>query len=84
MKALFFTLTILLHLLFVLTLKLLDDKIIIAIFLGCLILGLIIKIIEKNKKSLLSDIGWGLFYGSITSSALVITFLFWLANALSR
>lgn len=85
MKALFFILTISLHLLCILALKLLDDiKIIIVIFFVSLILGVIIKLTEKNRKSLLSDIGWGLFYGSITSSVLVITFLFWLAYALSR
>ena len=85
MRALFFILTISFHLLCILTLKFLDDfKLIIMIFCGCLISGLIIKLTVKNKKDLFSNIGWGLFYGSITSLIMIIIFSFWLTFALSK
>lgn len=85
MKYFVFVLTLLLHFIAILTLKLLDNFFpIIAIFLGSIVFGLIILITTNDKGSNRRKIGWGLFYGSITSLTLTIAFTIWLNYALSR
>jgi uncharacterized BrkB/YihY/UPF0761 family membrane protein len=64
----------------VVSLKLLDNFwLIIALLFLCLAVGGVVHFTNKNKKtSTVNSIGWGLFYGSITSLALIIIFMIWL------
>ena len=81
MKYLYLIVTILLQFLSVVTLKLLDSfYLIIAIFILCLLIGGLINFSKKDtKKDMTIAIGWGLFYGSLTSLGLVIVFMIWLS-----
>ena len=81
MKHLFLIATIILQFLSVVTLKLLDNfYLIILIFILCLVIGGLINFSNKDtKKEMTNAIGWGLFYGSLTSLGLVIVFMIWLS-----
>jgi|GEM_PF-4783819 len=81
MKYLFFTVTIALQFLSILTLKLLDSFwLIIAIFLLCLVLGGVLNFSTKKANTgITHTLGWGLFFGSMTSLALVVVFIIWLS-----
>ena len=80
MKYFFLTLTIALQFLSVLTLKLLDSfYLIIEIFLACLLIGAIINFSKADYNPTTIKIGWGLFYGSLTSLGLIIVFMIWLS-----
>jgi hypothetical protein len=81
MKYLFFFATIALQFLSVTTLKLLDSfGIIIAIFILSLVVGGIMNFSNKAPGTTKTNhIGWGLFYGSLTSLGLVLLFIVWLS-----
>jgi hypothetical protein len=80
MKYLFLIATIALQFLSVLTLKLLDSfGLILGIFVLCLLVGGIIHFSKKNTNLTIANIGWGLFFGSLSSLLLVIVFTIWLA-----
>jgi hypothetical protein len=69
-------LTLIAHISVLLTFKLLDDfNLIITIFSISLICGFLLKLYAKNS---LKKVGWGLFYGVITSLILVGGFMIWL------
>ena len=51
-----------------------------VIFILCLVVGGLINFSKKDtKKEITIAIGWGLFYGSLTSLGLVIFFMIWLS-----
>jgi len=78
-KIISFLLTLLIQFLSILTLKLLDNfYLIILIFIACLITGYIFRT-NTSSTSVKKEIGWGLFYGSITSLLLTIVFIIWLS-----
>lgn len=78
-KIISFLLTLLIQFLSILTLKLLDNfYLIILIFIACLITGHIFRT-NTSSTSAKKEIGWGLFYGSITSLLLTIVFIIWLS-----
>jgi hypothetical protein len=84
MKYFVFALTLIGHFIAILTLKLLDNFFpVIFILLGSVVFGLI-TLTTNDKKSKRRKIGWGLFYGSITSLTLTIAFMIYLNYALSR
>jgi uncharacterized BrkB/YihY/UPF0761 family membrane protein len=68
------------QLILVVSLKLLDNFwLIITLLFLCLAVGGVLHFPNKNKKtSTVNSIGWGLFYGSITSLSLIIIFIIWL------
>lgn len=68
------------------TLKLLDSfPFIIGIFISCLVIGSILYFSnDDTKKSVANQIGWGLFYGSLTTLALVVIFMIWFSFNLPR
>jgi hypothetical protein len=71
-------LTLIAHISVLLTFKLLDDfNLIITIFSISLICGFLLKLYAKNS---LKKVGWGLFYGVITSLILVGGFMIWLES----
>jgi hypothetical protein len=72
-----FALTLIVHISILLNFKLLDDfNLIITMYTISLVGGLLLKLYAKNN---LKKVGWGLFYGAITSLILVIGFIIWLA-----
>ncbi len=81
MKYLFLVATIALQFLSVVSLKLLDSFwLIIAIFILSLIVGGVMNFSNRETKNAkTNNIGWGLFYGSLTSLGLVIIFTIWLS-----
>jgi hypothetical protein len=80
MKSIFLVATIGLQFLSVFTLKLLDNFfLIIGIFIFCIAIGGIINFSKPTKNSTIKNIGWGLFYGSLTSLGLVTVFMIWLS-----
>jgi hypothetical protein len=82
MKYFYFALTLLLHFVSILTLKLLDNYLpIILIFIGSLFLGVILKFSESIK---VRNIGLGLMYGSLTSLILTIGFMILLSYSFSH
>ena len=73
MKYLFFAITIVLQFLSLLSLKLLDNfYFIVAIFVLCIFFGAMLNFSKSETNSLKSNIGFGLFYGSLTSLMVVI------------
>jgi hypothetical protein len=74
MKYMFLITTLGLHLLVFLTLKLLDNPgTIITIYISSLVIGLILKLQKyKSNRQKIYEIGWGIFYGSLTSLGIVI------------
>ena len=79
-EILFLIVTVALQFLSVLTLKLLDNFfVIIGIFILSLLIGGLIKFSKTTKKSIVANIGWGLYFGSLTSLGLVIIFMIWLS-----
>ena len=83
MRYFVFVLTLILHFITILTMKLLDNFFpIIAILLGSIVLGFIL-ISTDDKGSQRWKIGWGLFYGSTTSLTLTIVLTIYLSYALS-
>ncbi len=71
-------LTLLIHISIIAIFKLLDDfSLIITVYIISLVCGLLLKFYSKNS---LKKIGWGLFYGSITSLILVGGFMIWLES----
>lgn len=81
MKYIFLAATIALQFLSVFTLKLLDSFwLIITIFILALVAGGVMNFSNrKTGTTKTKNIGWGLFYGSLTSLALVILFMIWLS-----
>jgi pheromone shutdown protein TraB len=81
MKYLSFFATIGLQFLSVLTLKLLDSFwLVIAIFILTLVVGGVMNFSRRETETTMANtIGWGLFYGSLTSLGLVLLFTIWLA-----
>ena len=73
MKYLALIATLGLHFLAVLTLKLLDNpSTIIIILISSLTIGLVLKSRKGNQKiDNAYKVGWGMFYGSVTSLAIV-------------
>lgn len=79
MKLIFYISTLAIQFLSIVGLKLLDNFIVIIIlFLGCLTFGIKFHFYSKPNEKRINDIGWGLFYGSITSLILTILFIIWL------
>ncbi len=73
-----FILTISIQFLAILSLKLLDNFfLIIMIFIACLLGGRSMKS-SSSSNSQKKEIGWGIFYGSLTSLTLTIVFIIWL------
>ena len=80
MKYIFLLATLVIQFLSVLTLKLLDNiSLIVGIFCGCIIIGGFIMFSKKGRSSQLKNIGWGLFYGSLTSLVVIMLFMLWLS-----
>jgi hypothetical protein len=80
MKYIFLATTIALQFLSVLTLKLLDSfYLIIGVFILCVVVGGIINFSQPTNNSTTKNIGWALFYGSLTSLGLIIVFMIWLS-----
>ena len=81
MKYLILVITLVLQFISVMTLKLLDSfALIIAIFLMCLVVGGFMNFAKRESvKTKTNIIGWGLFYGSLSSLGLVILFTIWLS-----
>ena len=80
MKYIFLIATLALQFLSVLTLKLLDNfPVIIGIFILSIVVGGLIKFSKPSTNLTIANIGWGLFYGSITSLGLIIAFTIWLS-----
>ena len=76
LKKISLILTLLVHILIVGVFKLLDSfSLIFSIYFTFLIIGFLLKFYSKNK---FKEIGWGLFYASITSIIFVGSFLIWL------
>ena len=73
-----FILTISIQFLAIISLKLLDNFfLIIMIFIACLLGGRSMKS-SNSSNSQKKEIGWGIFYGSLTSLTLTIVFIIWL------
>lgn len=76
-KIISYILTLILQLLLIL--KLLDSFFLNSIaFIVCLASGLIMNTVKSDNK-IIKDIGWGLFFGSITSLVLILGLLILLA-----
>jgi len=85
MRYLLIFLTLIFHFTLILTVKLLDNfSLIIVILFASLILGLIILITARDKKSIIREFGWGLFFGSLTSIALTIMFIIYLSSEIGN
>ena len=77
MKYFFLIATIVLQVSIALTLKLLDNfDLIIMIFIISLSVGGLINFSKNQIK--IKNVGWGLFYGSLTSLGIVLIFMIWL------
>ncbi|MTI41088.1 hypothetical protein [Fulvivirga lutimaris] len=75
MKIITYLITISFQLLSVWSLKLLDSfSLIIVIFISCVIGGFFLKRIKST-----TNLGWGLFFGSLTSLVITIGFTIWLS-----
>ena len=81
MKYFFFIATILLHFISVKALKLLDNFwLIIIIFFLTLFIGTLLNFSNPQTKTKISkQIGWGLFYGSLTSIVVIVILMIWLS-----
>ena len=80
MKSIFLISTIFLQFLSVVALKLLDNFwLIIGIFILSIAIGGLLKFSKTINNVTVLNIGWGLFYGSLTSLGLVIIFMIWLS-----
>lgn len=81
MKYIFLVATLALQFLSVLTLKLLDSFwLIITIFVLSMVVGSVLNFSNRERETtVINKIGWGLFYGSLTSLAIVIIFMVWLS-----
>jgi len=79
MKIVYFFLTLIVHLLIIVNLKLLDNfNSILMIFLFSILIGLAIKLLSKNRSTNLKHLGWGILYGSITTVTLLLIAMTWL------
>lgn len=79
MKIAYFFLTLIVHLLIIVNLKLLDNfNSIIIIFLFSISIGLAIKLFSKNRSTNLKHLGWGILCGSITTVTLLLIAMIWL------
>lgn len=59
------------------TIKILDSLYLaFAIIFTCTVIGLVM--LKTKNKPIISDIGWGIFYGSLTIIILSCAFLVWL------
>ena len=80
MKSVFLIVTVALQFLSIVALKLLDNFwLIIGIFILSIVIGGLIKFSKTVNNATVINIGWGLFYGSLTSLGLVIIFMIWLS-----
>jgi len=81
MKAISYALTLSIHIILVFSLKLLDDfrLIVLALFIS-LLTGTILNFFSQNP--LAKNIGWGIFYGSLTSIIILAVFMLWLSQVL--
>ena len=80
MKSIILISTIFLQFLSVVALKLLDNfGLIIGIFILSIAIGGLLKFSKTINNVTVLNIGWGLFYGSLTSLGLVIVFMIWLS-----
>lgn len=85
MKFLFFILTFTFHLILTISLKPLDNFYLITIIiLSALGFGFVMTSRKQNINPLYKSLGWGLVSGSIIFLILLLLFMFFLANALSR
>ena len=74
MKALFFGLTLLVHIVLTVTIRFSGYfYLLIGIVLLSMLIGFMLKRIAKSVYA--KDLGWGLFYGSITSISIIIIIL---------
>jgi hypothetical protein len=79
MKYFYLILTVLLQFLCLRVIKLLDNPTILLAIVGLsLLIGILVKLNNKENKPL-RDLGWGLFYGSLASLALLVVFMIWLS-----
>jgi hypothetical protein len=79
MKTIYSILTIILHFLIIIDLKILDNlNLIIIILVLSTITGFTIKFLYKNKNKHLLNLGSGIFYGSLTSLISTTLFIIWL------
>lgn len=80
MKYIFLIATLILQFISVLSLKLLDNfSVVIGIFVLNIVIGGLIKFSKTNTNLTVANIGWGLYYGSLTSIGLIIVFMIWLS-----
>lgn len=53
---------------------------IVVTFLSCLILGLYLKLVTPNAGPFISNLAWGLLYGSLSIFAITLSLIIWLAH----
>lgn len=79
MKFISIILTVIIHLMVVIKLKLLDNfNVIFGIILATLIISLITMLLTKKSDNHLSKIFSGVFYGSMISTTSILIFTLWL------
>jgi amino acid permease len=75
MKIISFIVTLFMHFLIILSLKLLDNfNTILIIVFASTIIGLSIKLFYKNHNTNLNHLGWGILYGSLTAFISILLF----------
>jgi hypothetical protein len=75
MRAISFTITILIHYLIIVRLKLFDNFSFVCIFcFSGIIIGLTIKFHSKNRNTNLNDAGWGILHASLISFISIVLF----------
>jgi hypothetical protein len=79
MKYFYLVLTLLLHFLLLLTLKLLDNPgVLFLAFFLILFVGLLLYNFTGKQNKSVRDFGWGLLFGSLTTVVCVVVFMIWL------
>jgi hypothetical protein len=84
MKYVYALLTISLHFIIVLILKLLDNyTLILLIFIGSLFIGLVIRSGAAKNNTQVKDAGWGLRAGSLISIIAIALFMFLIKGSIT-
>jgi hypothetical protein len=80
MKIVSYAFVVIFQIIIILQLKLLDNfYLILLIFITFLITGIKMNFFSKSKNVNFKNVGWGVFYGSLTSISLTILFITWLS-----
>jgi hypothetical protein len=75
LKYIYLILTLALQFVLVFILKFLDNySLIVSIFIGCSLAGLIMRQGTEQENNTLKDLSWGLLFGSLISLILAISF----------